>query len=73
MTDEDQMNGARYASPYDMPRYMPQPKYTPKPFYPAAYSNAAPPAYPHPQPVQCPQQLLIGCAPQVQYAACSSS
>lgn len=55
----------RYASPYDEPEYTPpKPKYvppTPAPYHPAPY---------HPSSMRCPQNLLVGCAPQVQYVPC---
>jgi len=52
----------RYASPYDVPRYeRPQPAY-------AAHK----PSYKPSPSVQCPQNLLVGCAPQVQYVPCQA-
>lgn len=68
--EEQEMSHFRYASPYDTPKYVPK---APKPAYkaPPVYT---PPAYnyPAPKPVQCPQNLLIGCAPRVQYVPCSA-
>lgn len=62
----------RYASPYDEPEYTPpKPKYVapppaPEPYHPAPYHPASPA-------VRCPHQLLVSCAPQVQYVPCQSS
>lgn len=68
---EENNHEFRYASPYDEPEYQPpKPKYVaPRPA-PAPYHPSAPYQPPSPPSVRCPQNLLIGCAPQVQYVPC---
>lgn len=65
--EEMELSKFRYASPYDIPAY----KHA-KPAYKPVYAPAPVPAYSYSAPVQCPQNLLVGCAPQVQYVPCSA-
>ncbi|XP_031640260.1 uncharacterized protein LOC116352100 [Contarinia nasturtii] len=59
----------RYASPYDIPKYVPKPAYKPAaaPYKPA---HSAPPAL-APQVEKCGQNLFVSCVPNVQYVACA--
>lgn len=60
-------NQFRYASPYDIPAYVPPP---PHPHYAAP----VPATYPSPAPkVPCPSNLLISCAPSVATVPCQPS